>query len=72
MSKRMSKRMSKTMAAEIADRTLSVLNPQNRLLALDAALQRHGFPGAAAPSEAALTDRGALIAWLQATYSPRE
>lgn len=67
----MSKRMSKTMAAEIADRTLSVLNPQNRLLALDAALQRHGFPGATVPSEVTLTDRGALIAWLQATYSPR-
>ena len=68
----MSKRMSKTLAAEIADRTLAVLNPQNRLLALDAALQRHGFPGAAAPPEATLAERAALIAWLQATYAPRQ
>jgi len=65
----MSKRMSKTLAAEIADRTLAVLNPNNRLLALGAALQRHGFPGAAAPPDGTLTDRAALIAWLQATYA---
>ena len=65
----MSKRMSKTLAAEIADRTLAVLNPSNRVLTLGAALQRHGFPGAVAPSEAALADRKALIAWLQATYA---
>lgn len=65
----MAKRMSKTLAAEIAERTLAVPNPKNRLLALDAALQRHGFPGAAAPPEATLTDRSALIAWLQATYA---
>lgn len=65
----MAKRMSKTLAAEIADRTLAVLNPKNRLLALDAALQRHGFPGAAAPAQATLTDRAALIAWLQSTYA---
>lgn len=65
----MSKRMSKTLAAEIADRTLAVLNPQNRLVALGAVLQRHGFPGAAAPPEATLSDRAALIAWLQATYA---
>jgi hypothetical protein len=65
----MAKRMSRTLAAEIADRTLAVLNPQNRLLALGAALQRHGFPGATAPPETTLADRQALIAWLQATYA---
>lgn len=65
----MSKRMSKTLAAEIADRTLAVVNPANRVVALGAALQRHGFPGAAAPPNGTLTDRGALIAWLQATYA---
>lgn len=65
----MSKRMSKTLAAEIADRTLAVVNPQNRILALGAALQRHGFPGAAAPPDATFTNRAALIAWLQATYA---
>lgn len=68
----MSKRMSKTLAAEIADRTLAVLNPNNRLLALGAALQRHGFPGAAAPSDATFSDRAALVAWLQATYATRD
>lgn len=68
----MSKRMSKTLAAEIADRTLAVLNPKNRLLALDGALQRHGFPGAAAPPEGTLTDRAALVAWLQLTYATRD
>ena len=68
----MSKRMSKTLAAEIADRTLAVLNPGNRLLALDAALPRHGFPGAAAPPEEALTERSALVGWLQSTYASRD
>lgn len=68
----MGKRMSKTLAAEIADRTLAVLNPKNRLLALDSALQRHGFPGATAPPEGTLSDRAALIAWLQATYASRD
>jgi hypothetical protein len=61
--------MSRTLAAEIADRTLAVVNPANRLVALGAALQRHGFPGAAAPPEETLADRAALIAWLQATYT---
>lgn len=65
----MSKRMSKTLAAEIADRTLSVVNPQNRFMALTAALGRHDFTR---PSEEpALADRAALIAWLLDTYSPR-
>ncbi len=68
----MSKRMSKTLAAEIADRTLAVLNPANRVLALGAALQRHGFPGAAAPPDGTLADRKALIAWLQVTYASRD
>ncbi len=68
----MSKRMSKTLAAEIADRTLVVLNPSNRLLALRAALQRHGFPGAVAPPDATFSDRAALIAWLQSTYASRD
>lgn len=68
----MSKRMSKTMAAEIADRTLDVVNPQNRTLALSAALKRHGFVGSASVSAEQLTDRKALIDWLLATYSPRD
>jgi hypothetical protein len=68
----MSKRMSKTLAAEIADRTLAVLNPQNRIVALGAALQRHGFPGAAAPPDGTFNDRATLVAWLQATYGPKD
>ncbi|RYG95751.1 MAG: hypothetical protein EON57_16170 [Alphaproteobacteria bacterium] len=68
----MSKRMSKTLAAEIADRTLAVLNPQNRIVALGAALQRHGFPGAVAPPDGTFTDRAALISWLQATYATKD
>ena len=39
----MAKRMSRTLAAEIADRTMTVVNPANRGLTLNAALQRHGF-----------------------------
>ena len=65
----MTKRMSKTLAAEIADRTLTVVNPQNRLIALTAALGRHGFarPG----NEPQLVDRSKMIAWLLETYAPR-
>ncbi|SEQ04257.1 hypothetical protein SAMN05428969_1676 [Devosia sp. YR412] len=61
--------MSKTLAAEIADRTLVLVNPQNRLLALTAALGRHGF---ARPVEAPeLLDRTKIIAWLLEAYAPR-
>lgn len=63
--------MSKTMAGEIADRTLEVVNPANRAMALNAALRRHGFAGASVPAEH-LLERGALIGWLLATYSPRD
>jgi hypothetical protein len=65
----MAKRMSKTLAAEIADRTLTVVNPQNRALALNAALQRHGFAGSNAAQAEHLADRVKLIAWLLATYA---
>lgn len=61
--------MSKTLAAELADRTLSVVNPQNRFIALAAALARHGF---ARPAEHPdLLDRAEMIAWLLETYAPR-
>ncbi len=65
----MSKHMSQTMAAEIADRTLEVVNPQNRGLALAAALKRHGFSTATPDTEHQMIDRKALIDWLLATYS---
>lgn len=64
------KRMSKTLAAEIAGRTLEVINPQNRAMALGAALRRHGFD--APVGQAPVDDRAALVAWLLATYAPRD
>lgn len=66
----MAKRMSKTLAAEIAERTLVVVNPQNRPLALNAALQRHGFTTAITPKPDQLLDRTAIVNWLLATYAP--
>ncbi len=64
--------MSKTLAAEIAGRTLEVINPMNRAVALGATLRRHGFdPGTAEPP-AQLADRSELIAWLLATYAPHD
>ena len=63
----MAKRMSKTLAAEIADRTMTVVNPANRGLTLNATLQRHGFAPVTAPADR-MTDRAAIIAWLMETY----
>ena len=63
----MAKRMSKTLAAEIADRAMTVVNPANRGLTLNAALQRHGFATVTAPADR-MTDRAAIIAWLIETY----
>ena len=65
----MTKRMSKTLAAEIADRTLKVVNPANRPLALGEALRRHGFGSAILPPGGLPADRAALVAWLLATYT---
>jgi hypothetical protein len=64
--------MSKTLAAEIATRTLEVINPANRTVALAATLRRHGFAPNAAGLPAAPADRTALTAWLLATYAPRD
>jgi hypothetical protein len=63
--------MSKTLAAELADRTLAVVNPQNRAIALEAALKRHGF-AVSPPPDSALLERNALIAWLLSVYSRRQ
>ncbi len=68
----MTKRLSKTLAAEIASRTLEVINPANRAVALAAALRRHGFDPNTAELPATPTDRADLVAWLLATYAPRE
>lgn len=64
----MSKRMSKTLAVEIAERTLKVVNPQNRALALSDALKRHGFGAATLPEGGVPADKAALVAWLLAAY----
>jgi len=68
----MAKRISKTLAAEIADRTMTVVNPANRQLALNAALQRHGFAASAAANADQLQDRASLIAWLLVAYAPQK
>lgn len=68
----MSKRLSKTLAAELADATLRVVNPQNRALTLAASLRKHGFVPTMANQPDPLEDRAALIAWLLATYAPRD
>lgn len=68
----MSKRLSKTLAADMADATLRIVNPQNRAIALSASLRKHGFAPTSANQPDPLDDRAALIAWLLATYSPRE
>ena len=68
----MTKRLSKTLAAEIATRTLEVINPANRSVALAATLRRHGFDPNAAELPASPTDRAELVTWLLATYAPRE
>jgi hypothetical protein len=60
--------MSKTLAAEIAERTLQVVNPQNRALALSATLRRHGFPSPDQWPDSIL-DKSELQAWLLATYA---
>ena len=65
----MTKRLSKTLAGQIADSTLAVINPQNRFIALTAALARHGFARPVEQPE--LLDRATMIAWLLQTYSPR-
>jgi hypothetical protein len=60
----MGKSMSKTLAVEIAERTLRVVNPANRPMALNDALRRHGFtPLAMAPDDLP-GERAALAAWL--------
>lgn len=68
----MSKRLSKTLAAEIATRTLEVVNPANRAVALAATLRRHGFDPNLAALPANPEDRAELVAWLLTTYAPQE
>ena len=67
----MPKLLSKSLAMEIALRTLEVVNPQNRTIALNAALRRHGVSPVAPPPDV-LADKGVLVAWLLAIYGVAE
>jgi hypothetical protein len=64
----MSKSLSKTLATEIAERTLKVVNPANRALALNETLRRHGFAAAVAAKDELPGERAALVAWLLERY----
>lgn len=65
----MSKRMSKALAAEIAERTLKIVNPANRLPVVNDALRKHGFGPARAPEGGLPADRAAMVAWLLENYA---
>jgi len=65
----MAKSMSKTLAAELAARTLAVVSPANRRLALNAALGRHGFAGLPASASPPLGNSDDLAAWLSSAYA---
>lgn len=60
--------MSKTLAGEIAERTLKVVNPGNRGLALNETLRRHGFRPEAQPAGGLPAEKDGLVAYLVATY----
>lgn len=67
----MPRHLSKTLAAEIATRTLDVVNPQNRAIALNASLRKHGFSLSSDPSPDDVLNRETLIAWLLRVYGPK-
>jgi len=64
----MPQHLSRTLAVELATRTISVVNPQNRTMALDTGLRRHGIPLREHPESDVLLDHRALVAWLLKTY----
>ena len=64
----LAKTLSRTLAAEIAERTLRVVNPTNRPLALNEALRRHGFATTNAKPDELPRERAALVAWLLERY----
>lgn len=65
----MGKRMSKTLAAELAERTLAIVNPSNRVLPLNESLRRHGFAPLRIAASELPADRPGLAAWLMARYA---
>lgn len=64
----MSKRMSKTLAAELAERTLAIVNPSNRVISLNESLKRRGYEPVRIVAAELPTDKAALAAWLMARY----
>lgn len=64
----MSKRMSKTLAAELAERTLKIVNPSNRVITLNESLTRRGYEPVRIVAGELPKERAALVAWLLARY----
>jgi hypothetical protein len=63
-----SKRMSKTLAAELAERTLKIVNPANRVLTLNESLTRRGYEPVRIVAGELPQERAALVAWLLGRY----
>lgn len=64
----MSKRMSKTLAAELAERTLAIVNPSNRVITLNESLKKRGFKPVRIVAGELPTEKAALAAWLMGRY----
>lgn len=64
----MSKRMSKTLAAELAERTLAIVNPSNRVISLNESLKRRGYQPVRIVADELPKEKAALAAWLMARY----
>ncbi len=60
--------MSKTLAAELAERTLKIVNPSNRVLTLNESLTRRGYEPVRIVAAELPQERAALVAWLLARY----
>lgn len=60
--------MSKTLAAELADRTLKIVNPSNRVITLNESLKRRGYEPVRIVADELPTERAALVAWLLGRY----
>jgi len=60
--------MSRTLAAEIAAKTMTVINPANRGLRMADLLEKHGFQRVQEPGLDILSDQARLASWLRETY----
>lgn len=64
----MSKRMSKTLAAELAERTLAIVNPSNRVITLNESLKKRGFEPVRIVAAELPTYKAALALWLMGRF----